>query len=366
MISKPQLIAKMRAVARRRGTKTLPRGEFRRVAKVSDRAILAHFDGWAEACAAAGLRNVRNYSWPTRRSSPACARPSSRPAASAPIRSSCAASATTRTCWRRAGRAGSARSRRSATGRSSRPRTSRTWTSSSGASPRVRGSGGRAGGGGVRRPTASEARHRRPPRRDPRGRAASAAVRSPGDPGPWWARRSPTAEWLRAGQRAGRRHAVRGRRARARLRRRVGRGRLPRLPRPPPRRPRPLAMGAHRVRVRERRTSASTATTQRLRPDRLLGAQLARLPGAGARAEARDRKAAAGVRPKRRKSEPSWAGSRKLTSPETFAPGGSATDTHRRCYAPAMKFTRITIDPNVCTGKPCIRGLRFAELSSCP
>jgi len=24
-----------------------------------------------------------------------------------------------------------------------------------------------------------------------------------------------------------------------------------------------------------------------------------------------------------------------------------------------MKFTRITIDPNVCTGKPCIRGLRF-------
>ena len=24
-----------------------------------------------------------------------------------------------------------------------------------------------------------------------------------------------------------------------------------------------------------------------------------------------------------------------------------------------MRFTRITIDPNVCTGKPCIRGLRF-------
>jgi uncharacterized protein (DUF433 family) len=24
-----------------------------------------------------------------------------------------------------------------------------------------------------------------------------------------------------------------------------------------------------------------------------------------------------------------------------------------------MKFERITIDPNVCTGKPCIRGLRF-------
>lgn len=24
-----------------------------------------------------------------------------------------------------------------------------------------------------------------------------------------------------------------------------------------------------------------------------------------------------------------------------------------------MNFKRITIDPNVCTGKPCIRGLRF-------
>src|SRR5829696_10430577 len=24
-----------------------------------------------------------------------------------------------------------------------------------------------------------------------------------------------------------------------------------------------------------------------------------------------------------------------------------------------MTFTRITIDPSVCTGKPCIRGLRF-------
>jgi len=23
-----------------------------------------------------------------------------------------------------------------------------------------------------------------------------------------------------------------------------------------------------------------------------------------------------------------------------------------------MKFSRITVDPNVCTGKPCIRGLR--------
>lgn len=24
-----------------------------------------------------------------------------------------------------------------------------------------------------------------------------------------------------------------------------------------------------------------------------------------------------------------------------------------------MKFDRITVDPKVCTGKPCIRGLRF-------
>lgn len=24
-----------------------------------------------------------------------------------------------------------------------------------------------------------------------------------------------------------------------------------------------------------------------------------------------------------------------------------------------MEFKRITVDPNVCTGKPCIRGLRF-------
>jgi len=24
-----------------------------------------------------------------------------------------------------------------------------------------------------------------------------------------------------------------------------------------------------------------------------------------------------------------------------------------------MKLDRITIDPHVCTGKPCIRGLRF-------
>jgi len=28
-------------------------------------------------------------------------------------------------------------------------------------------------------------------------------------------------------------------------------------------------------------------------------------------------------------------------------------------YDDAMVFARITIDPEVCTGKPCIRGLRF-------
>jgi uncharacterized protein (DUF433 family) len=29
------------------------------------------------------------------------------------------------------------------------------------------------------------------------------------------------------------------------------------------------------------------------------------------------------------------------------------------CYHPLMILPRITIDPAVCTGKPCIRGLRF-------
>jgi uncharacterized protein (DUF433 family) len=28
-------------------------------------------------------------------------------------------------------------------------------------------------------------------------------------------------------------------------------------------------------------------------------------------------------------------------------------------YSAAMEFKRITIDPAICTGKPCIRGLRF-------
>jgi uncharacterized protein (DUF433 family) len=38
-------------------------------------------------------------------------------------------------------------------------------------------------------------------------------------------------------------------------------------------------------------------------------------------------------------------------------------DALARCakgfYPVAMVFGRITIDPSVCTGKPCIRGLRF-------
>ena len=29
------------------------------------------------------------------------------------------------------------------------------------------------------------------------------------------------------------------------------------------------------------------------------------------------------------------------------------------CYDSNMKFNRITVDPAVCSGKPCIRGLRF-------
>jgi uncharacterized protein (DUF433 family) len=35
-----------------------------------------------------------------------------------------------------------------------------------------------------------------------------------------------------------------------------------------------------------------------------------------------------------------------------------ANDARAR-YVERMTFTRITIDPAVCTGKPCIRGLRF-------
>ncbi len=40
------------------------------------------------------------------------------------------------------------------------------------------------------------------------------------------------------------------------------------------------------------------------------------------------------------------------------APGYLGKSASRR-YIEAMTFTRITIDPAVCTGKPCVRGLRF-------
>ena len=32
---------------------------------------------------------------------------------------------------------------------------------------------------------------------------------------------------------------------------------------------------------------------------------------------------------------------------------------HRLKARPFMKLERITVDPKICTGKPCIRGLRF-------
>ena len=37
---------------------------------------------------------------------------------------------------------------------------------------------------------------------------------------------------------------------------------------------------------------------------------------------------------------------------------GLGPESITRCLV-AMTFQRITIDPAVCTGKPCIRGLRF-------
>ncbi len=38
---------------------------------------------------------------------------------------------------------------------------------------------------------------------------------------------------------------------------------------------------------------------------------------------------------------------------------GVLAEAGRKRYVMLMAFTRITIDPAVCTGKPCIRGLRF-------
>lgn len=47
-----------------------------------------------------------------------------------------------------------------------------------------------------------------------------------------------------------------------------------------------------------------------------------------------------------------------------YATPGKGRDHNLACinflwHNSAMTFTRITIDPAVCTGKPCIRGLRF-------
>lgn len=39
--------------------------------------------------------------------------------------------------------------------------------------------------------------------------------------------------------------------------------------------------------------------------------------------------------------------------------GAALAKSVNRHYPKVMVFTRITIDPAVCTGKPCIRGLRF-------
>jgi len=42
-----------------------------------------------------------------------------------------------------------------------------------------------------------------------------------------------------------------------------------------------------------------------------------------------------------------------------FALGLRFAWPHHRAIASAMKFDRITVDPAVFGGKPCIRGLRF-------
>lgn len=41
--------------------------------------------------------------------------------------------------------------------------------------------------------------------------------------------------------------------------------------------------------------------------------------------------------------------------------GAEGVPTHASCYTVAMSgpLTRITIDPAVCHGKPCVRGLRY-------
>src|SRR5580693_6188805 len=49
-----------------------------------------------------------------------------------------------------------------------------------------------------------------------------------------------------------------------------------------------------------------------------------------------------------------------MLAPPTAEAGGMTVDgSPNLSYPAAMTFERITIDPAVCTGKPCIRGLRF-------
>lgn len=52
-----------------------------------------------------------------------------------------------------------------------------------------------------------------------------------------------------------------------------------------------------------------------------------------------------------------------MAGPAATQDGGgvcfAAGATPRFGYNPPMTFTRITIDPAVCTGNPCIRGMRF-------
>ncbi len=46
----------------------------------------------------------------------------------------------------------------------------------------------------------------------------------------------------------------------------------------------------------------------------------------------------------------------RSSEPHRGVPGASREDYNR---LKAMKFTRIKVRPDVCTGKPCIRDLRF-------
>ena len=49
----------------------------------------------------------------------------------------------------------------------------------------------------------------------------------------------------------------------------------------------------------------------------------------------------------------------RILPPGPAAKGKGVRDGRFIWYARTMKFERITINPEICTGKPCIRGLRF-------